>query len=78
MPEILYIHKAAQENYSSTIKIGLPKQKIEVENIKLYEKPFLKNLDSLLKTLFDKDEPFKQTKTVEKCTYCDYKRICRR
>jgi len=78
MPEILYIHKAAQENYSSTIKIGLPKQKIEVENIKLYEKPFLENLDSLLKTLFNKDEPFKQTKTMEKCTYCDYKRICRR
>jgi RecB family exonuclease len=75
-PQILYIHKAAQENYSPAIKIGLQKQKTEVEEILPYEKPFRNNLDVLLKALFEKDKPFLQTEIPEKCAYCDYKRIC--
>ncbi|MDD4922003.1 MAG: PD-(D/E)XK nuclease family protein [Bacteroidales bacterium] len=77
-PEILYIHKAAREDYSATISMGSYKLKKNVDDISEYEEPFREKLNGLLVQLFDSTYPFTQTEVTEKCNYCDYKRICRR
>ena len=77
-PQILYIHKAAAEDYSSAIYFGSYKQKKEVEDIREYEETFRKKVNNTLKQLFDSRHCFQQTDILEKCNYCDYKKICRR
>jgi len=77
-PQILYIHKAAREDYSAAISIGFNRSKKEVDDISEYEKPFREKLKELLSRLFDENQGFRQTEIAEKCSYCDYKKICRR
>jgi len=77
-PQILYIHKAAREDYSAAIQIGTYKQKKTVDDIGEYEDTFRENLNQLLYQLFDSSQNFRQTDVLDKCTYCDYKNICRR
>ncbi|MDD2611906.1 MAG: PD-(D/E)XK nuclease family protein [Bacteroidales bacterium] len=77
-PQILYIHKAAAEDYSAAIYFGSYKQKKEVEDIREYEEIFREKVDDTLKQLFDSKRCFQQTDIPEKCNYCDYKKICRR
>jgi len=77
-PQILYIHKAAREDYSAAISIGSYKQKKEVDNIAEYSDLFLEKMNELLSQLFDIKRNFTQTEITDNCSYCDYKRICRR
>jgi len=77
-PQILYIHKAAKDDYSPVITFGTFKQKKDVDDIGEYEAYFREKLNELLSRLFDPTRNFVQTEVLEKCTYCDYKRICRR
>jgi len=77
-PQILYIHKAAREDYSAAIQIGCFKMKKTVDDIGLYEETFRIKLNDLLNQLFDKTLNFSQTEVLDKCLYCDYKNICRR
>jgi len=77
-PQILYIHKAAREDYNAAVNIGSFRLRKEVDNIAEYEDLFRKKLDETLSILFDPNINFCQTEVLEKCTWCDYKRICRR
>jgi len=77
-PQILYIHKAAREDYSAAISIGSNRSKKEVDDISEYEESFREKLNELLSRLFDENQCFRQTEIAEKCSYCDYKKICRR
>jgi len=77
-PQILYIHKAAKNDYSAAVKIGSYKLKKEVDDMSEYEETFREKLDELLSMLFDSKHPFAQTEVQEKCLYCDYRKICRR
>jgi len=77
-PEILYIHQALKENYTSNITFGYRQTKINVDLFEPFEKEFSEHLDHLLNQLFDSTKPFVQTDNPEKCIYCDYKNICRR
>lgn len=77
-PQILYIHKAAREDYSATIHMGSYKMRKSVDDIGAYEVLFREKLNHLLNQLFDKTLNFKQTEVLDKCLYCDYKNICRR
>jgi len=77
-PQILYIHKAAREDYSAAIQLGAYKMKKTVDDIGEYEEFFRKKLNDLLNQLFDRTLNFRQTEVLDKCLYCDYKNICRR
>lgn len=78
-PALLYIHRAASENYSPVIEMGEPrKPKIPVNNFAFFEDEFRERLQVLLEEIFDKNEPFTQTEERKKCSYCDFKSICNR
>ncbi|MBO5382615.1 MAG: PD-(D/E)XK nuclease family protein [Bacteroides sp.] len=75
-PALLYIHHAAEENYSPLIEFGSDKE--EVNDFSLYENDFRKKLQKLLEEIFGLETPFKQTTIEENCKYCDFKRLCKR
>lgn len=77
-PELLYVHKAAATGYISGIDFGSFRDKHKITDFKPYSEAFASNLHGLIKNLFDKEIPFTQTPVVEKCSYCDYKNLCRR
>ncbi len=77
-PALLYIHRAASESYSPVIEIGKGKDKMPVYNFSFYEDRFKELLDELLQEIFNPEVPFDQTEELEKCTYCDFKVICKR
>ena len=78
-PSLLYIHQASNENYSPIITMGAARQaKVAVSNFSLYEDEFREQLSTLLCEIFDKEKPFTQTTYTKRCTYCDFKRLCRR
>lgn len=78
-PSLLYIHRAASESYSPVIEMGEPrKPKIPVNNFAFFEDEFRERLQILLEEIFDEKEPFTQTEDTKKCSYCDFKAICKR
>ena len=78
-PSLLYIHRAASEDYSPVIEMGEPrKPKIPVNNFAFFEDEFRERLQTLLEEIFDENEPFTQTEDIKKCSYCDFKAICKR
>lgn len=78
-PALLYIHRAATETYSPVIQMGEPrKPKEAVEDFSKYEKEYRERLQGLLEELFNPEKSFTQTEIIEKCTYCDFKALCKR
>lgn len=78
-PALLYIHRAASENYSPVIQIGEPrKPKERVEDFAKYEEEFRKYLNELLETIFNSNVSFTQTDIEDKCAYCDFKALCKK
>lgn len=77
-PALLYIHRAATETYSLVIQMGEPrKPKEAVEDFSKYEKEYRERLQGLLEEIFNPEKSFTQTEIIEKCTYCDFKALCR-
>lgn len=78
-PALLYIHRAATETYSPIIQMGEPrKPKEAVEDFSKYEKEYRERLQGLLEEIFNPEKSFTQTEIIEKCTYCDFKALCKR
>ena len=77
-PALLYIHRAASENYSPVIQMGEPrKPKEPVDNFAQYEGDFRENLKTLLEDIFNPDISFTQTEIEDKCAYCDFRALCK-
>lgn len=78
-PALLYIHRAATETYSPVIQMGEPRKlKEAVEDFSKYEKEYRERLQGLLEEIFNPEKSFTQTEIIEKCTYCDFKALCKR
>ena len=78
-PALHYIHRAATETYSPVIQMGEPrKPKEAVEDFSKYEKEYRERLQGLLEEIFNPEKSFTQTEIIEKCTYCDFKALCKR
>ena len=78
-PALLYIHRAATESYSPVIQMGESrKPKEAVEDFSKYEKEYRERLQGLLEEIFNPEKSFTQTEIIEKCTYCDFKALCKR
>lgn len=78
-PALLYIHRAASENYSPVIQMGEPrKPKEPVDNFAQYEGDFRENLKTLLEDIFNPDISFTQTEIEDKCAYCDFRELCKK
>lgn len=79
VPALLYIHRAATETYSPVIQMGESrKPKEAVEDFSKYEKEYRERLQRLLEEIFNPEKSFTQTEIIEKCTYCDFKALCKR
>ncbi|WP_455586017.1 PD-(D/E)XK nuclease family protein [Bacteroides sp.] len=78
-PALLYIHRAASENYSPVIEMGEPrKPKIPVNNFAFFEDEFRERLQGLLEEIFGAETPFTQTENTKACEYCDFRALCKR
>jgi CRISPR/Cas system-associated exonuclease Cas4 (RecB family) len=78
-PALLYIHRAASDSYSPVIEMGAPRQpKVPVNNFSLLEEEFRNHLQLLLEEIFSAEEHFSQTADTKRCSYCDFRGICRR
>lgn len=78
-PALLYIHRAASENYSPVIQMGEPrKPKEPVDNFAQYEGDFRENMKTLLEDIFNPDISFTQTEIEDKCAYCDFRALCKK
>lgn len=77
-PSLLYIHRAASGTYSPIIEMGSRNKKVELSNFTIIRDEFRKRLLELLNEIFFEDVTYTQTEDLDKCNYCEYKRICRR
>lgn len=77
-PALLYIHRAAADDYSPIIRIKEDKEVEEVLDFSIYEGKFREKLQELLEEIFHPDIPFTQTDVEDKCAYCDFKAMCRK
>ena len=78
-PALLYIHRAATETYSPVIQMGEPRKPKEAGgDFSKYEKEYRERLQGLLEEIFNPEKSFTQTEIIEKCTYCDFKALCKR
>lgn len=78
-PTLLYIHKAANKEYSSDILIGESRQPKEpIEDFNIYAEEYRNELLNLINEIFNTDKPFTQAEDSSRCQYCDFARICKR
>lgn len=77
-PALLFIHRAASENYSPVVCIKEEKDVQEVTDFSIYEAEFRAKLQELMEEIFHPDIAFTQTDVEEKCTYCDFKAMCKK
>ena len=77
-PALLYIHKAASDEYEPIIEIGPARNRVKVNDFSLYETEFRERLQKLLQEIFNPDIPFTQTDDNKRCAYCDFQQLCRR
>ena len=77
-PSLLYIHKAASENYSPVVQMGEARKKEDVDDFSIHEDEFREDLNILLEEIFNPETSFSQTEIEEKCQYCDYKDLCKK
>ena len=77
-PALLFIHRAASENYSPVVCIKEEKDVQEVTDFSIYEAEFRTRLQELMEEIFHPDIAFTQTDVEEKCTYCDFKAMCKK
>ncbi len=71
-PSLLYIHRAANEDYSPIVSID----KTDVTDFADYRDEFENRLEQLLNEIFDRNKTFEQTTIESFCEYCDFKAIC--
>lgn len=78
-PSLLYIHRAAADDYSPVICLKeARKPEVPVTDFSVYEEEFREELQKLLEEIFNKEIPFQQTEIEEKCAYCDFKALCKK
>ena len=77
-PSLLYIHRAASENYTPVIRMGEARKAEPVDDFARYEAEFRERLARLVTEIFSPEIPFTQTDVAEKCAYCDFKNLCRK
>ena len=78
-PALLYIHRAASENYSPIICFKETRQpEAPVTDFSQYEEEFRNELGKLLSEIFNPEIDFTQTEIEEKCAYCDFKALCKK
>ena len=78
-PALLYIHKAASDDYSPVITLKEPhKEASQVTDYSLFETEFRECLENLLDEIFHPEVDFTQTEIEDHCTHCDFKALCRR
>lgn len=75
-PALLYIHRAASDNYSPVIEMGEPRKKMPVDDFANFEDEFRERLHTLLEEIFNPAVPFTQTENQKVCELCDYKSLC--
>jgi hypothetical protein len=76
VPSLYYASKMLSKDYSPLIHNAQLKE--DVESYYDVKEEFESELRVILDELFDADVPFKQAEDENMCTYCDYKKICRR
>ena len=80
-PALYYVRDMQNKGYSPLLQMGGGKQKpgkTEITHFSMVQKEFKEKLRETLRELFDLSVPFEQCKDAEYCTYCDFKKICRR
>lgn len=78
-PSLLYIHRAAADNYSPVIQMGeARKPKEPVEDFAQHEMEFRENLTRLIEEIFTPEIAFTQTEIEDKCAYCDFRKLCKK
>ncbi|HJB84173.1 MAG TPA: PD-(D/E)XK nuclease family protein [Candidatus Alistipes merdigallinarum] len=80
-PALYYVRDMQNKVYSPLLQMGGGKRKpgkTEISRFSMVQKEFEKKLRETLRKLFDLSVPFEQCKDAKYCTYCDFKKICRR
>ena len=80
-PALYYVRDMQNKGYSPLLQMGGGKQKpgkTEITHFSMVQKEFKEKLREMQRELFDCTKPFEQCKDAEYCTYCDFKKICRR
>lgn len=78
-PSLLYIHRAASEDYSPVIQMGEPrKAKETIDDFARYEAAFREHLTRLLEEIFTPEIAFTQTDVEDNCSKCDFRKLCKK
>ena len=75
-PSLYFASKMLTDDYSPLITDN--KTGKYIERYSDISEEFENELNNALESLFDYSTPFRQCEDVDMCTYCDFKKICRR
>lgn len=83
VPSLYFASEMMMDDYSPLIVEEIKgednkKCRTVIESYSMVREPFEAGLTAALEELFNPDIPFRQAEDVDICTYCDFKKICRR
>jgi hypothetical protein len=78
-PSIYKVKELTADRSSDILKIKEDKNnEILLEDYKTIRGSFLEGLGGLITAIFSAEEPFRMTKSINKCGYCPYNGLCQR
>ncbi|MBO4661313.1 MAG: PD-(D/E)XK nuclease family protein [Bacteroidaceae bacterium] len=77
-PALLYASQAGAEDYNPVLKMGNAANLQIIDDIRNYRDEFMKNLEVIVRKIFDPALPFVKTDNERVCQYCEFKRLCGR
>lgn len=77
-PALLYIHRAANTDYSPIIKYGERSTLSPVDDFRPLDEEFRNNLQMLLEEIFNPGVPFTPAEEDSRCSFCEFASLCRR
>jgi hypothetical protein len=78
-PSIYKVKKLSPERFSDTLKIREEKKSdLLLDDYQIIRESFLEGLREVITLIFSPEEPFRMTKSINKCGYCPYRALCQR
>jgi hypothetical protein len=78
-PSIYKVKELSAEKFSDSLKIKEEKNSYFLLNdYQKVREPFLNGLREVIALIFNREEPFRMTKNLNKCGYCPYRGLCQR
>ena len=75
-PCLLFIQKAGGKDYNPAINVTINSKRVSIDDATVYEEEYMEQLQNILSSIFNINEPFSATEDKGRCSTCPFAAMC--